>query len=96
MGAGDDSFLSGEVKLAMARVAVALEIERRAHGEFPVSLESVDAPTTDAWSGEPFGYRPDGNGGYVLWSVGEDGRDDGGDREKDMVWAAGPPGMPRP
>ena len=45
---------------------------------------------------KPLHYRVDA-AGSTVWSVGEDGRDNGGDKVKDLVWGAGnPPMMPPP
>jgi hypothetical protein len=60
-----------------------------AHGEYPVSLDAIDPPLAaallaDPWSGRPLGYRrlggDTGPGGpaYLLYSVGFDGADNGG------------------
>ena len=64
------------------QIALALNLHREEHGKYPRALEQlagvVDWPIPqDIFSGEPFGYRRDGDG-YVLWSVGPDLHDDGG------------------
>jgi hypothetical protein len=80
-------------------IALALNLYRQEHGEYPRTLEplagTVDWPIPDdIFSGEPFGYRREGEG-YVLWSVGPDLDDDGGVgpdapgqswEDSDIVW----------
>ena len=70
------------------RVALSIESHRRRHGKFPRSLADLDwtdgdATTIDPFSGEAFRY--DASRG-LLWSVGENGEDDGG-RSR---WASDP------
>lgn len=74
------------VRMAADRVplAVALERHRRATGRFPATLEDLrrgpvafDRIPADAWSGRPLKYGL-ADGRLRLWSVGPDGRDDGG------------------
>lgn len=66
-----------------ARVAVAIERHRREHaGQLPDGLTDLvpsflDAPPIDPFSGQPIQYRRL-DGGYVVYSVGRDGKDDGG------------------
>ncbi len=67
----------------MAIIACALERHRLAHGTFPATLGEL-APAyltkvpTDWMSGEPFHYQRTEDGWFRLWSVGPDGKDDGG------------------
>ena len=67
----------------MGAVACALERHHLAHGRYPESLLDL-GPTTlkslpDDWmSGQPFHYRRTEDGRFELWSVGSDGKDDGG------------------
>jgi hypothetical protein len=68
----------------MVLTAIALDRYRMAHGEFPQRLEAllpVLLPTLprDAMNGEPLRYQPRPDGGFILYSVGFDGMDDGGD-----------------
>jgi hypothetical protein len=103
--------LSGMVKRAMraetdrslAIAAIALKRFELRHGKKPASLgtlvpEFLDSVPIDYMDGTPLKYRlkPDGN--CILYSVGEDGKDDGGSTEtskpgstalsdrKDYVW----------
>jgi len=65
-----------------ARLAVALEQYRRKNGGFPARLQDVvpqggDLDVLDPFTGQPLRYmRTDA--GYLLYSVGRDGQDDGG------------------
>ncbi len=72
--------------LDQARLALALEVWREEHGEYPETL-SVLAPQlvpevpSDALSGEPFRYTRTQDG-YVLYGLGMDLDDDGGTPER--------------
>jgi hypothetical protein len=67
----------------LGAVACTLERHHLAHGRYPKTLQEL-APTAlkslplDWMSGQPFRYRPTGDGRFELWSVGPDGKDDGG------------------
>ena len=74
-------------------VALASQQFQRIHGEFPSSMEqlvpkfldSVPIDLMDA-SGASLHYRREADGTAVVWSVGVDGVDDGGDVErKDFI-----------
>ncbi len=82
-------------------LAFALAWYHRDTGRYPASLQEltpkyIDAVPMDIFSGKALIYRPAGNG-YLLYSVGANGRDDGGRWFDDQ-----PPGddpsvrMPRP
>jgi hypothetical protein len=65
----------------VARVAIALERHRRTTGAYPERLELLGEPpaiTMDPFAGRMLRYKPLASG-YVLYSIGADGRDDGGD-----------------
>ena len=91
-----------QASVDLARVACALERYRLAHGEYPETLDTL-APQFiaqlphDIINGQPLLYRREANGQFVLYSVGWNETDDGGqavltkggsiDREKgDWVW----------
>ncbi len=68
----------------MALTAIALARYRAAHGGFPQRLEALipellPASPRDGMNGQPLRYRPRPEGGFILYSVGFDGMDDGGD-----------------
>jgi hypothetical protein len=66
-----------------ACIACALERYRLAHGAYPAALDAlvpayIDALPHDVMNGEPFHYRVNGDGTFLLYSVGWDQKDDGG------------------
>jgi hypothetical protein len=70
-------------RLRAAQTALAIERFRREHGQtLPVSLEELvpvyckSAPT-DPYDGHPLRFKTL-DSGYVIYSIGNDGRDDGG------------------
>lgn len=74
----------------LCRIATALEGYRTLHGDYPESLEPlvpkfVDDLGVDTFSeGKPWHYRRE-EAGYVLYSVGQNGTDEGGKRNDDLV-----------
>jgi hypothetical protein len=67
----------------LARVAIALERYRLAHGDFPDSLDALSPQFMqqvphDIINGDPLHYRLTQDGQFVLYSVGWNGTDDGG------------------
>jgi len=68
----------------LARTAIALHRYRLEHGRFAESLEDLvprflaEVPC-DWMDGLPLRYRRDDDDGFTLYSVGRDGKDDGGD-----------------
>jgi hypothetical protein len=67
----------------LARVACALERYRLAHGEYPKSLgtlapQFIEKPPHDIINGQPLKYRRTEGGLFVLYSVGWNETDDGG------------------
>lgn len=64
--------------------AIALQRYKLRHGDWPAELaalvpEFLSIVPLDVMSGKPLGYRRPADGSFMLYSVGEDGRDDGGD-----------------
>ena len=81
-----------ETERQMMLAAIALKRFQLRHGKLPPSLEALvpellPAVPYDSMSAKPLGYRLKADGSYVLYSVGEDGKDDGGDPNP-------PPGTP--
>lgn len=82
----------------LAITACALERHRLAHGSYPETLEALtpallSKPLLDPMNNQPFKYRRTDDGWFLLYSVGEDGKDDGGvfrtkmkDPIKDWPW----------
>jgi hypothetical protein len=68
----------------LAMTAVALEQFRAASGKYPATLNELtpnylDAAPADPFDGQPLRYRLQG-AGYLLYSIGQDLKDDGGKR----------------
>ena len=75
----------GQTFVNQAIIACALERHRIENGNYPASLDAVKLEDgkplpLDAMIGKPMGYRKTADGKYALWSVGRDGKDDGGKR----------------
>jgi hypothetical protein len=68
-----------------AIIACALERHQIAHGSYPDSLDAARLADgkplpPDPMDGKPMRYRKTADGRYALWSIGFDGKDDGGKR----------------
>jgi hypothetical protein len=77
------TFLHGKTRGDQARLACALERFRRVNGGFPETLEAlipkfIAAIPKDVCDGKPMRYRRTADGGYELWSVATNRKDDGG------------------
>ena len=73
-----DEFYARTKLLALnARLLAAV----KAKGAAPTKLPGDEELKTDPYSGEPFVYRSSGSD-YIIYSVGEDMRDDGGDTDE--------------
>jgi hypothetical protein len=83
LGNAVKKFAYAQSSVDLARVAIALERYRLAHGEYPESLDAL-APQFiaklphDVIGGQPLNYRRTADGQFVLYSVGWNERDDGG------------------
>jgi hypothetical protein len=87
-----------QTEIVEALIACALERFRIAHGEYPENLDALvpqflDTIPNDVVGGGPLHYRRAADGTFVLYSVGWNGRDDGGVRgqplpstDGDWVW----------
>lgn len=78
---------AGSVQLRAARVGLTIELFRLKHGKLPAKLsdlvpEYIKAIPADPFDGKPLRFKKLDKG-YVLYSVGENGEDDGGSDEKD-------------
>jgi hypothetical protein len=85
------------VLLDLTRVAAALAVYRAEQGEYPEKLTQLvpsvlDKVPHDLYSDQPFIYERKSDGGYLLYSVFENGKDDGGtDRDGSIIggeWVA--------
>jgi hypothetical protein len=80
------SYLAAHTQAQQTRIGCALDRFRRARGNFPESLEALvpdympDVPK-DVCDGNPLRYRRTADGGYDLWSIGPNRKDDGGKSE---------------
>jgi hypothetical protein len=73
-----------EVAKQMTITAIALKRYQLKHGNYPMDLNSLVpefVPTIplDPVDGQPLRYRPNSDGTFLLYSVGENGKDEGGD-----------------
>ncbi len=71
-----------EARLAEAQIAFALTLHKVEHGEYPDSLDALapdflDQVPLDPFTSQPLEYARDGEG-FLIYSVGLDGADDGG------------------
>ena len=71
-----------------AMTGIALEGVRLATGSYPEKLDAVRDVPRDVIDGEPLRYRRDDAGGYTLYSVALNGRDDGGAESTERLPAA--------
>ncbi len=80
-----------QVAVDQLRLACALERWRLAHGSYPESLaplapELIAAIPHDVVTGDPLQYRRTDDGSFVLYSVGTNEKDDGGNRHNELDW----------
>jgi hypothetical protein len=73
-----------ETKRRLAVCAIALKRYQLKHGRFPTRLDAlvpafVATVPVDPMNGAPLGYFLNRDGMFTLYSVGEDGKDEGGD-----------------
>jgi hypothetical protein len=96
--------LAAEMARQMAVTAIALKRYHLSHGRYPSDLaalisEFIPAMPRDPVDGQPLRYRVQPDGTFLLYSIGEDGEDNGGDpssatgsktfwwlRGRDWVW----------
>ena len=77
-------FLHIETQRRLTVTALALERFRLRHGKLPPELAALvpqflSAVPLDLMSAKPLRYQLNADGSFMLYSVGEDGRDDGGE-----------------
>ena len=83
IGTVEKRFLCAHTDLQMSALACTLQRYRLAEGQFPESLEAlvpkyIETLPHDVIGGQPLHYRRTGDGRFLLYSVGMDGKDDGG------------------
>jgi len=76
----------------MTRTGLALLEYRKRHGRWPEALDELDEVLIDPFTEEPLHYRPEGEG-FLIYSVGEDQKDNGGHEQQrrqhtdyDFIW----------
>lgn len=79
-----DKVIKAEVTKQVTIIAIALKRYQFKHGNYPADLNSlvpefVSTVPIDPVDGQPLRYRPNTDGTFLLYSVGENGVDDGGD-----------------
>jgi len=95
-------FAAFQSQRSLVLAAIALERYRLKHGQYPehsaqLTPEFLAAVPRDDMDGQPLRYRRNADGTFTLYSIGEDGRDDGGDptptrtlpswlHGKDLLW----------
>jgi len=89
--------LRGKAHLRAARAALAVERYRLAHDRLPGTLDELvpqflDAVPKDPFDGKPLRYKTLEKG-YVIYSIGPDGKDDGG-KERVPDKQGGPDDIP--
>jgi len=97
--------MRAETERSITLCAIAIERHFLRHSQYPETLDALvpeflAVVPIDYMDGQPMRYRRNTNGGFTLYSVGEDGEDDGGDavlqpnlpgslnlwQRKDFVW----------
>jgi hypothetical protein len=78
--------------------AIALKRFQLKHGQWPETLaelspEFLPAVPIDLYDGKPLKYHPNPDGTFLLYSVGEDGVDDGGDPSPAMSSSSSSPNL---
>ena len=73
----------GTARYRLVLIGFALTVHQREHGEFPETLDALvpdplDDLPLDPHTGQPFIYQRTDDGGFRLYSVGENLQDDGG------------------
>lgn len=83
----------GQACERLASLGAALERHRADHGEYPARLEDLVPKYLRTIPEDPYASArvPPRYDRKLLWSVGHDGKDDGGDAEKDIAYAIEPP-----
>jgi hypothetical protein len=77
-------FANAELARRLLVTAIALKRYQLRHGKYPADLnalvpEFLRQVSVDLMDGQPLRYRPKPDGTFLLYSVGEDGEDNGGD-----------------
>ncbi|MBI4557034.1 MAG: hypothetical protein HY706_05565 [Candidatus Hydrogenedentes bacterium] len=96
LGRNQLTFAEVEAQLKLSKIALALNRYRHAQGQWPADLHALVPAflpelAEDPFSGNPMIYKLDGDS-YVLYSVGLNQEDDGGNGKDraDLVWGYRP------
>lgn len=83
----------GQACERLASIGAAIERHRADHGEVPARLEDLLPKYLREIPDDPYASAdvPPRYDRKRLWSVGHDGKDDGGDAENDIAYAVEPP-----
>jgi hypothetical protein len=77
-----ESTARAEARTRLADLGVAMTRHKLKHGSYPATLDALDAGPVSLLTLDPFDGQPlrmvAADGGLVLYSVGPDGKDDGG------------------
>jgi hypothetical protein len=84
LGGGSRRLMVIEAARQITVTAIALKRYQFKHGNYPPDLNSlvpefVSAVPFDPVDGQPLRYRPKADGTFLLYSIGENGKDDNGD-----------------
>jgi len=84
LGRVTDVMLAREAARRLAMTAITLKRYQLRHGAWPADLkalvpEVLSEVPKDPVDGQPLRYRPNADGTFLLYSIGSDGKDDGGD-----------------
>ena len=95
VGKAEEKANRAQTVAQMATIACALERHRLAHSMYPATLNELvpvylATVPADWMSGQPFHYERTDNGWFRLWSVGPDGKDDGGVYRDETKQKSGP------
>ena len=82
-----------QARLDLARLGLHLELYARTHGTLPATFADLPVflPADDPFRDAPYVMETTGDGGFLVYSVGPDGKDDAGtplddDDRGDLVW----------
>lgn len=80
----------GNTDLELTRLAAALAVHRAEQGSYPAKLDDLvpgvlDKVPVDLYNSQPFIYKRL-EVGYLLYSAGDNGQDDGGSNEQTRIW----------
>jgi hypothetical protein len=83
MGNAVHKILTVETARRVVVTAIALKRHQLKHGKLPDKLTELTpdflaSVPIDPMDGQPLRYKPNPDGSFLLYSVGEDGKDDGG------------------